>query len=547
MRVKCIFQGGGANLATLLCAVEALGQLEDEGFLEISEVAGTSAGSLAAACLAHPRQNAELIQRIVSIASDKIDQFKIPKTRAGLIWKLAWGSSLIDEQKLESIVRDFFKIDNKDFSFEDAKYPLYICASDIRRSNPVIFKKGTEKPLDEALTDSCAIPFVFRGHSKRSALADGGVMANLLDGSVFNDEGAHTLAFSFARSGVTDFNGTISYAKSIFGSMIENAVEDAKIRILQSGGYVCELPSIFGTLSFDEALQELKRDDRREELVAKCKESIREGLENFNSNSSLLSYGDRMAQIQGLVDNAFNQIKMRNPYKVIECVIACEANCLFPKSDSRSRNPDLQTKRVKIAPLGVGLQFFRIGIARGSDFKLMNEISCRVFDGRGERLSAKFEVSTNVEQGEPIHRLCVVLGDWQSSENGPFTVTMTTTHQQGLMEGLLEPGGNEWMRAEAHRDDEIETQDFVLLLPKAFRKLHLSDLRDNLRRCKSPPRNLEVDDSDWVVGREMSEDELDKHQSWLQPDPGFRYIGWRTNNVTGRSSSGVLIEQDIGV
>ena len=547
MKVNCIFQGGGANLATLLCAVEALGQLEDEGFLEISGVAGTSAGSIAAACLAHPISNSELILRIISIARANIKDFRVPSTRLWLAWKIFSGKPLISERKLEKVLREVFQIDEKSFNFSDAKYPLFVCASDVRRSKPVIFKNGSEKPLEEAITDSCAIPFVFRAHSSSSSLADGGVMANLLDQSVFEDSSAYTLAFSFCRSGVREYNGSLSYLKSILDSMVDNAIEEARIRILQSGGYVCELPSTFETLGFEEALEKLQFDEFRKDIIDKCKRSIQAGLEDFVGKSALMSYGDRLGQMQGLVDNIFNQIKKSDPYKVVGCVIACEANCLFDSSDARSRNPDLQIKRVRIQPMGENLQFFRIGIARGPDFQLMNEISCRVHNNEGRRLRASFEVATILEDEEPIHRLCVVLEERHKVADGAITVTMTTTHQQGLMEGLKLSGGNEWMRAEAHRDDEISEQDFVLLVPKTFKKLCVSDLRGNLHRCKSQPKTLNSDDANWVVGHAMTDEELEEHQSWLQSDPAFCYVGWRARNVGGRNFSGVLIEQDIGV
>jgi predicted acylesterase/phospholipase RssA len=545
MKVNCIFQGGGANLATLLCSVEALGELEDEGFLSILEVAGTSAGSIAAACISHPKPNRELIQRVISIASDHVQDFRLPSTRVGLASKIVVGAPLLDDQKLEQLVRKFFDIDGNSFGYDDAKYPIKICAADIKRSTPVIFKLGSEKPLEEAITDSCAIPFVFRSHKSRSALADGGVMANLLDQTVFEKGDAHTLAFSFGKSGVSEINGLMSFAKTVVGSMMENAVNEAKIRILNSGGYVCELPSLFDTLDFEGALLALKDDAFRREVVEKCKVSIKRGLEGFHSNSSLLAYGDRVSQLQTLTGRIYDAIKVREPYRVIECAIICESNCLFGGNDGRSRNPDLQIKRVVIEPLANAIQLFRVGIAKGSDFRLMNEISCSVVDQQGSELKADFEVSSNTENGEVIHRLCVVLEEQHMMASGPITVSMTTTHQKGLMEGLKKPGGNEWMRAEAHRDDEIGTQDFILLVPKDFRSLFLSDLRDNVRRCSEGPNNLKANEPNWAVGRPMTEEELKQRLTWLHVDPAYRYIGWRAEKVTGRSSSGVLIEPDV--
>lgn len=576
MKVNCIFQGGGANLATLLCSVEALGQLENEGFLELTGVAGTSAGSLAAACLAHPAPNSELIQRIASVAAENLNKFKLPNSRAGIAWKVVQGKPLVEERHLENVIREFFTIDERSFSFEDAKIPLYVCAADIKRSKRTIFKLGSEKPLDEALSNSCAIPFVFRGFADRTAIADGGVMANLLDQSVFEKSESYALAFSFQQPEVQDYDGLLSFAGTVVGSMINNSVNEAKVQVLQSGGYVCELPSYFGTLEFDKALEKLKDDEFRKEVVGKCKQIIKRGLSDFHNRSALLAYGDRLKHLQYLSGKVFNAVKRREPYKVVEASVVCEAYSLFDKSDNRSRNPDRQVKRITLEPTGAGIQLFRIGIAKGNDFRLTNEISCRVYDANNVRVDATFEVTSNLVRqdadAEPdsdnprkeelvdpldeatedlnkcdmVHRLSVILKDWHSADDGPLTVTLTTTHQQSLMEGLAAPGGNDWMRAQAHRDDEIRQQDLILLVPAGYRDLHLSDLRSNVKRCKEPPKSLNETSTDWVPGFELTSDQLDEALSWLQVGPEFRYVGWRTRNLTGRSSTGVLIEQDIG-
>ncbi|MDP7184820.1 MAG: hypothetical protein QGI08_03770 [Paracoccaceae bacterium] len=546
LKVNCIFQGGGANLTTLLCAAEALEQLVDEGFLEIGEVAGTSAGSIAAASLAHPSKVGELNQRIVSIAGKHISKFRMPKNRLSLAWKVAWGCPLVSNQKLESVIREFFLINNKPYEFNHSVYPLHISSADIRRSQPRIFRGESEKPLDEAITDSCSIPFVFKGHGSGSSLVDGGVMANLLDQSVFSNNGAFTLAFSFEKSGLNESTGLIPYSKSIVNSMVDNAVEQARVRILQSGGYVCELPRVFDTVSFSEALEKMEDAKFRSEMVLKCKEKIKSGLEDFQSNSSLLAYGDRVSDLNSLVDDVFSKVKLSDDYKVVECVIFCQANTLFPKSDPRSKNPDIQIKRVKIEPTANGIQLFRIGIARGSDFRLMNEISCRVYDVNGTRLESAVEVSTTVEENEEIHRLCVVLAERHSSSLGPLTVTMRTSHQSGLMAGLESSNGNEWMRAQAHDSDCIKYQDYLLAVPKDHRPIHLSDLKENSRRCLHPPQGIENSDVQWVVGAQMDDDELNQHLDWLHHDPSLRYHGWRARNIAGRNFSGVLIEQDIG-
>lgn len=397
--------------------------------------------------------------------------------------------------------------------------------------------------------ESCAIPFVFRGYGTKSALADGGVMANLLDQDVFaadeSESGgiAQTLAFSFGGADMPDFNSLPSYASTILGSMMQNAVSQSRVRIEQSGGYVCDLPILFGTTSFSGAIDKFRDDTFREDMVSKCAEKIKAGLEGFMSNSLLVAYGDRLTSVQKFADKAFDKARDRSSFRVTQCIIACRCFCLFGASDSRSKNPDIMIKRVVIEPTGRGMQFFRVGISKGSDYKLTKEIECQAYNSDGKLLGASFEVVSIKEEEEYVHRLFIVLDEWHPAEDGSITVSITTTHQQGIMADLKKPGGNDWMRAAAHRDDEIQEQDFILALPKDFGEVQLSDLKENVRRCVDPPKQLHEDGTEWVTGSLMSEDVIGEHMKWLQGAPAFKYVGWRCHNVPGRGSSGVLIER----
>ncbi len=47
-KVKLALQGGGAKITSILAAMEAVEKLEENGEIEVTEIAGTSAGAIIA-------------------------------------------------------------------------------------------------------------------------------------------------------------------------------------------------------------------------------------------------------------------------------------------------------------------------------------------------------------------------------------------------------------------------------------------------------------------------------------------------------------------
>jgi predicted acylesterase/phospholipase RssA len=76
-KVQFAFQGGGARLALLLPVVQAILACEEEGTIQVTRVAGTSAGAIAAALVAGRADMKALVDHLRAMARNQPDQMRV--------------------------------------------------------------------------------------------------------------------------------------------------------------------------------------------------------------------------------------------------------------------------------------------------------------------------------------------------------------------------------------------------------------------------------------------------------------------------------------
>ena len=157
MRTGIALSGGGARGFAHLGALQAMNEMR----IEIDEISGTSAGSIAAAFYANGYSPKEALDAIANT-----NLFKI-------IWPAFSLSGLINMSKSEEVFRKFFSDD----TFSKTKIPLRIVATDLNQGKRHVFKEG---PLVKAMIASSCIPFIF-DPVKIGAISyvDGGIVNNL--------------------------------------------------------------------------------------------------------------------------------------------------------------------------------------------------------------------------------------------------------------------------------------------------------------------------------------------------------------------------------
>lgn len=528
---------------TLLAAAEVLEEFEAEGRIRVTEVAGTSAGSIAAFAFAKEGSTELVRARMKSAASAVIDHFSYTPSKVGLFWRIYRGKPVFEEVKLHDFLRQTFadKPESRP-RLSDARIPIHIRVSDIRNGRTHTYHRQDEVGLETALIDSCAIPLAFRTHVSKSPYADGGITSNLVDNEVFDEPDGKILAFSFPQGEPYQFSDAATYLLSLASTAIDASVSDSREKIKAKGGYVCDLPNHFGTFDFRNALATGLSDEHFAATKRSIREQVNQALQHFERASSRLDLDNDLQRVQAFTSRLINRIVAQYPFGVSHCSITCVATSLDPKSNGRGSVRDQQIKDLQIVAKGTHLHTFRVGIGKREAYELGKDIRWDIRDANGRKLSATHEVIESMQEGHVVWHSCFVLDEPLPSELAPIKVKLITSHV-GLMDNLVGKGGTEWMRAVCSQDDDVALHDFVLAYPRAFGPLVMTDLLENRHRATEAPSDIEAMSSRWHSGTRMTKSELEQYVNDNLNLSDYAYIGWRCVNVPPKAYAGALIER----
>lgn len=540
--IKCIFQGGGAKLVTLLAAAEVLEELEKSGRVVVTEVAGTSAGSIAAYAFAHKKPTELLRARMKSAASSVIEHFSSPPGRVGILYKIYKGRPIFDETKLHEFLRSTFSETEADRPrMKDSRIPVHIRVSDIKNGRIHTYKPEDDVGVENALIDSCAIPLAFRTHVSNSPYADGGITSNLVDNSIFRDPTGNVIAFSFPRGAPYQFSDVPTYLMSLASTAIDASVEEARSRIEAQGGFVCELPNEYRTFDFRDALEKGLGDEHFAATKRVIRAKIEEALAYFERADRKLNLETDLLRVQRFTGEMFERVMKLFPFGVSHCSISCIAQSLETSTGADGLKRDKQIKDLRIEAKGASLIAFRVGIGREELYELGKDIRWEVRDNAGSKLSATHGVIESEQNGSRVWHSCFVLDAPLPAERAPVRVRLMTSHV-GIMKELLN-GGSEWMRTVCSQDDDVQVQDLVFAYPERSGTFVMTDLLDNYHRTTQKPDNLEGMTKAWCAGEKMNESDLEQYVNDLLSLSDYAYIGWRCRDMQPKSYAGALIER----
>lgn len=540
MEIKCVFQGGGAKLATLILVAEVLEELENEGRITVTEVAGTSAGSIAAYCFATEIPKAIIRSRMLEFGSDIIARFTAKRSTTRIVFDILRGKPLYDEALLRQFLSNVINgnDNNNQRRLCDTRIPVHVRVSNVRKASRYTYPAADTTPAEEALVDSCAIPFALRSYPSQSLLYDGGIVSNLPDSTVFHDVGKNIIAFSFDKEAPIEYSGLKSFGKSLISTIIDGNVEQSAERIQLEGGEICRLPLHFGTFDFAAAYKDglsTKYADMHRDLIRR---RILSSVNKLRDKGRRFDGTNREKNLNSFSTNMINHIAKDRPWGVVGGAITCIAESLTSPEEN-----DVLIKEARIIARGDSIQVFRLGITKDEAFGLGGDVSWLVTDNDDHEVAASQEIIQSTQNGDRVWHSCFCLSEPIEAARTPLKVRLITTHK-GLMSGLANKHGTEWMRAACHQDDNVETQDYVLVLPEEIRdRFTMVDLVENIHRATIEPSKSEEMKKNWHGGARMTEEELKQYRQRHLHLSRYQFIGWRSKDVPPGAYTGALIER----
>ena len=252
--MQLALQGGGAKIVYLVAVLQAIETLEKDSVIEITRIAGTSAGAMAGALFA-ARVPMEVVKAKLSDFKTKLCKFPQPSNiRTAL--SIVRGNPIASTAALAQILSDLFKKDPINVNVVgDLKIPTLIMSANLFTGSTHTAEKNED--IVNALLDSSAIPVYFRlwTHA-RGGLVDGGICENLPLPPQTNkrDDLGPVVGVSFTKQRVDTIQGPVTYLKALLDTAIQNSVERA-LRDLGPDSVFPIRPSI-GTYDFQRALSD---------------------------------------------------------------------------------------------------------------------------------------------------------------------------------------------------------------------------------------------------------------------------------------------------
>ncbi len=508
-RIQLALQGGGAKIIHLVAALEAIETLQTNDRIEVTRIAGSSAGAIAgslfAAGVSAPTVKAELRK-----FRNNLHEFPRP-TKFDFFWNVVWkGNALASTSSLKTLLERLFKEKNKVYVGDIPRREvgnksgpqMMIVSADIYTGKPHIAKD--DEFIVTALLDSCAIPFYFRiWKHPRGGLVDGGIFENLPAGALRKDQDQFgpIVALSFSRSPTVDPDSWAGYASSLLDTTLHNSVSRAIQDLAPE--QVLPIPTDLSTFDFVRAFSE----DGLGQMYDETRRSTEHFFEEFLKTASAQGTAapNPVAPILGDKWLSENAETMRNlgtyantlsnvKYDVKSVSYIIQANCLLKPGELFFGNPDVSTLKlvIRTAAEPVHGQKFSMTISPNSGFYGRADLrivspSEQVYTPilfpitRQEPLETARKVEKEAAQ-ESIREVLAFFSPMFPANAGPFTLVFTELLKDVM--NLLREGREDslWISEMVRAAGTVEQMDLVLILPKSFGRIAMFPHKDSLNK-----------------------------------------------------------------
>jgi predicted acylesterase/phospholipase RssA len=236
--MQLAIQGGGAKICHLLAAMEAIQGLERDGELEITRIAGSSAGAIVACMYAAKIDFAGFRQTLsAGLGKELLELFTVPNSVV-MGYSVVKGRPFWDEEALRKIFdRIFARANVRTIADLEQLSGIEVL---VLMSNMLEGAEDVAKPSDfisNALLHSAGLPFCFRTwKGQNGAIVDGGICDNFPWEILGTPNPAAAAAepivgIVFTRSRPKPPTNFITFSAGLLDLAIDNTMERAKQRL----------------------------------------------------------------------------------------------------------------------------------------------------------------------------------------------------------------------------------------------------------------------------------------------------------------------------
>ncbi|HEY8176290.1 MAG TPA: patatin-like phospholipase family protein [Gemmatimonadaceae bacterium] len=513
LRVQLAVQGGGAKLCGLLAALEAAQRLEREGVIEVTRLAGTSAGSIAAALYAANIDLAGIRQRVVDNRDKLLALFPKPAWRH--LPKVLIGRPIVDVAPLRKVLGEIFK-QHSVHRFGELKKPLIVLTTDVTNGSTYPFEQ-LEQVVVNAIVESCAIPFYFRAPGRKGdsmLLVDGGICENLpvdaLRQFEMQDGMIVGVTFRPGSPGATP-NNVLSFSKALLDAAMNNSVRRAQLQLGEDR--LLSLNLSVDTFDFDKALQEGMGDTydltrrQAEEFFRRLADQARSSRPRIvvESGREPEESATTLQRVADLYNAQHAHVKMR----YTEARLIVRVGALSIDQETGKRRPDLLQYRLKFQAESEPLACTAIHVTESPDQEFLGTMRRQVFDKAG-RVRRTIDMLGRDSKQPNVRKYLLFLDPIIRPNDPEAPFTLEYSHQiRGLVAPLAETGVDTMVSRTIRAEGTTGRIYLIAMIP---------DTHPNFGIRRS------ADTTGKVKGRKLEDDELRLLE--LPIDPDHYALGW---------------------
>lgn len=514
LKIQLALQGGGAKIAGLLAAMEAVEKLCNTGRLQVTRIAGTSAGSIVACLFAAKIPLAEVKAYIRGgIGQDLVNYFGPPSflniSRVGLMGSPLWKTDLLGKY-----LGDLFAKQNVTTIADlekKAQMEVLVVAADLRDARKVVAPK--ESNIVNALLDSCGLPFCFRTWNRGDGpvVVDGGLCENLpITELRTNDEDGPIVAISFKPTPTKTPQNIAEFSMALLNTAISNSMNRA--RAVLPPDCIFEIDTPIGTFDFARAINEGLAASY--DLVKLQSEQFFQTFITGRTKPQTVVQGDpwtennpRAVDSMRRLGEMYFATYALETFKYLDCTLEVTAHGL--RSDTEVRLPDETRYSVVFQPLNRPIQCISISLM-STAAGYLGRTSWDLRD-KEKNLIQSFSVPAINEKSPFDRELIHFFKPALEPDKGPFRLVFKD-EAMALFESFAQTGQDDLVLWPRRAEGNVNRIRIVLHVPKDFKKIYMV--------AKSDP-----------VGRSMTSQEM---ADFGPACPyGFYSLGWIGEDVGG--------------